>query len=173
MDGSTTSPPAPYRERLTAPAGWWLAIAALAVVLGWLLLVVFGPTVAMAAAVATAVVAGAALARWAGLRIAAGPGWLRAGDAHLERPDLGPVTALSGEAWQAALREHTGPTSFWLTRPWVRSGLLVEVADPRDPVRHWLVSSRDPGAVVAAVGQTGPDRQQPDAPDHPEPGRSR
>ena len=38
-----------------------------------------------------------------------------------------------------------------LVRPYVRRGVLVRVTDPDDPTPYWLVSSRHPRTLAAAL----------------------
>ena len=149
------SNPAHHRERLVAPGLWWGAVALVSAAIGWLLLVATSPAVAGGVAIVTLVAAGAGLWRYGSLLVTAEPGRLRAGDAHLETPDLGEVTALDPGAWRAALARAGTDRAFLLTRPWIDRGVRVEVADPADPTPYWLVSTRRPDALTRAVGQTG------------------
>ncbi|MET1132459.1 MAG: DUF3093 domain-containing protein [Aeromicrobium sp.] len=147
--------PAHHRERLVASGPWWGAVVFVAVAVGWLLLVATSPAVAGAVALLTLAVAGAGLWRYGSLQVTAEPGRLRAGDAHLESPDLGEVVALDRVAWRAALARAGTDRAFLLTRPWIDRGVRVEVADPADPTPYWLVSTRRPDALARAVGHTG------------------
>lgn len=143
-----------YAERLVAPPAWWAAVLALGIVFGWVMLVATNPAIAATVAATTVAIVGGTLWRAGALAVSAGPDFFRVGEAHLERPDLGAITALDGADWQQALRDHAGSKSFVLTRPWVSSGVLLEVKDPGDPTPAWLVSTRRPATVVRTVGQT-------------------
>ncbi|MBA4608804.1 MULTISPECIES: DUF3093 domain-containing protein [Aeromicrobium] len=145
-----------HRERLVASGLWWGAVGLVAATIGWLLLVATSPAVAGGLALLILVVAGAGLWRYGSLLVVAEPGRLRAGDAHLEAPDLGEVVALDPAAWRAALSRAGTDRAFLLTRPWIDRGVRVEVADPADPTPYWLVSTRRPDALTRAVGHTGP-----------------
>jgi len=65
------------------------------------------------------------------------------------------------ETWQAA-----GPGAdarAWLVlRPYLKSSVMVQVTDPADPVPYWLVSTRRPGQLAAALSAVlaGPDGER-------------
>ena len=40
-------------------------------------------------------------------------------------------------------------------RGWLREGVLAEVVDPLDPTPYWLVSSREPRRLAAAITAAG------------------
>ncbi|MFH7324106.1 DUF3093 domain-containing protein [Aeromicrobium sp. JJY06] len=147
--------PERHRERLVAPGLWWGGVVVASVSVGWLLLVATSPFVAAGVGLLTLLIAGAGLWRYGSLLVTAEPGRLRAGDAHLEAPDLGTVEALDPASWRAALDRAGTDRAFLLTRPWIDRGVRVEVADPADPTPYWLVSTRRPDALSRAVGQTG------------------
>jgi hypothetical protein len=143
----------PYRERLTPPAAWWIVAPLFGASCGWIMVVASTPVIgAVAGIVATAIV-GALVAAYGSLTLVADPQGLRVGSAHLSREFIGAVTPLD----RAAFRRYLGPGAdarAWLrTRPYVDSGIRVDVDDPSDPVPYWLVSSRHPEAVAAALGQ--------------------
>ncbi|CAN5310230.1 DUF3093 domain-containing protein [soil metagenome] len=74
-----------------------------------------------------------------------------AGRARLPLGIVGEVTAFEGEA----AREQRGPrldARAWLMiRGWVSPVLKVELTDPDDPAPYWIVSTRHPDAVAAAI----------------------
>ncbi len=142
------------RERLLAPPSWWCAAAAFAVAWGWVALVVSDATAAVVTTVAVALVVGVVLGAWGAAVVEAGPHGLRVGRVHLEAAHVGRVRALDA----ATTREVLGPRAdarAWLhVRPYVAAALLVEVDDPDDPTPYWVVSSRDPAALAAALDPT-------------------
>ncbi|MGJ9412511.1 DUF3093 domain-containing protein [Aeromicrobium sp. CF4.19] len=141
-----------YRERLVPPVSWWLAGAFFAVVWGWLVLVVAGPTAAVVVALALGVVIALALWTYGGsIVIAVGPEGLAVGRARLEPRHVGEVQVLDA----AAMRRRHGPEAdvrAWLMhRAYVSGGAMIFVADPADPTPYWLVSSRHPHRLAAAL----------------------
>ncbi len=149
-----------YRERLW-PATWvWAAAVSLAVVTG----VAFWPVGGVAAAVVALLVATGAfaglLAWWSPVvRVVeptpTGGWWLQAGPARIPVSALVAPVALDPAAMRAALGPELDARSHRCIRGWVGTGVRVEVADERDPTPYWLVSSRRPGTVVAALVEAG------------------
>ncbi|HUP99169.1 MAG TPA: DUF3093 domain-containing protein [Aeromicrobium sp.] len=143
---------AEYRERLTAPAPWWIIAVIFGAICGWIMVVAATPALGVVAVLAGTAAAGALIWSYGSLTVRAGPDGLHVGTAHLRPEYIGAVAALD----RSAFRAHLGPQAdarAWLrTRPYVEGGVRVEVADPDDPVPYWLVSSRRPDAVAAALG---------------------
>lgn len=88
---------------------------------------------------------------------------LRAGRARLPLPAVGSIEALDRRA-MLALRRQIDPRSYLLLRPWsARAGVVVTLDDPRDPHPRWLLSSRHPDRLVAAVNAAREDLVGPPA----------
>ncbi|PVZ14263.1 hypothetical protein C8D89_101127 [Actinomycetospora cinnamomea] len=98
-----------------------------------------------------------ALLIWAGrVRVEVGPGAdgereLRAGAAHLPVSAVGRVDVVRGEAKREALGPQLDPEAFVLHRPWVGPAVRIEVLDPDDPTPYWVVSTRRPEDLIAAL----------------------
>ena len=145
-----------YAEKLW-PA-WWIWLAG--VLIGASFSTIFFPIdpfygfVAMAAGVAIVVAALIAITP----RIEVTDQWLRVGRAQIQREHLGRVVAHSG----AGAREQLGPgfdaRSFQCIRGWIDPVVTVEITDEQDPVPYWLFSTRNPQAVLAALGSQEPVR---------------
>ncbi|GAW49718.1 putative membrane protein [Nocardioides sp. PD653] len=144
---------AAFRERLRVPFRWWLQ-GGLLVASFWVAMVVaipelaaWGITTALFAVLATG------LRSYGGARIVVDDGWLQAGRAKIEIRFVGPVVALD----KAVARELSGPLAdaraFLLLRPYLPRAVRIEIDDPDDPAPYWLVSSRRPATLVAALGQ--------------------
>jgi hypothetical protein len=144
-----------YRERLVAPLSWWVVAVAFGLVWGWLMLVASNRSIAIGTAVLATAAAGSLVWSYGSVVVDAGPQGLRVGTAHLPSAHIGAVEALDPRGF----REQLGPLAdarAWLrTRPYIEAGIRVEVVDPSDPTPYWLVSSRRPEALAAALGQTG------------------
>ena len=129
--------------------------------LGWLLVVGFGvfafiavfPVSPLAAALTGvgAVVVGGAIAVRTATRVVVVDGELRAGDAHIPVALLGPGEALDRASLRAALGPGSDARTFRCVRAWIPGAVLVEVVDPADPTPAWLVSTRRPAGLVAAL----------------------
>lgn len=145
-----------YRERLLPR--WWV----------WL--VAFGVVVMLAVAY------GAALGPWVGYLVG-GSGlalvvWLlwitsptinidgthlAVAGARLPRSRIAEVRELDSAAIDDVLRADA--RLFTALRPWsCRAGVVVALDDPADPHPAWVISSRRPAALVAALGGDSPVR---------------
>lgn len=138
-----------HRERLVPP--WWLLLVLLLI---WpAALLVFLPVDArVGIAVAAALYGSIALALWLGAPVVElRDGVLRAGRARIGVADLGTAQALDGAAAKAALRSEWDPADHHVVSPWTRALVRVPVTDESDPTPAWLVSTRRPEALAAAI----------------------
>ncbi|MCW2800642.1 MAG: hypothetical protein JWQ70_2114 [Aeromicrobium sp.] len=149
--GSVTT----YSERLTAPISWWLAACGFAAVWGWILLVVTTWAVAIAVTVVVAALTLTVVSRFGSLHISVGDDGLRVGQALLDRPHIGNVEMLNRAAYRMRMGTGADARAYLVTRPYLDRGVLVSVDDDRDPTPYWLISSRRPEALAAALGHTG------------------
>lgn len=145
------------RERLTVPWWWWVpvlgVVGLLAAevhmghpgVLAWLPYVLLLPLGALALVRLGRVVVG--------VLPAGGSGELEvvAGAAHLPVRFVGRTDVVTGAAKQRALGPDLDPEAFVVHRPWVGPAVRLEVLDPDDPTPYWVVSTRRPEALVAAL----------------------
>jgi hypothetical protein len=139
-----------YRERVGLPWGVWAAMIFVTASLG--VAYAFATTWWIGAA-AFAVSGG--LAAW-GMSattplVVVDDRVVRAGRARLPLSHLGEVTALDAPAAQALRGRDADARAFLCLRPFVETGVRLDVDDPRDPHPYWLVSTRHPEQVVAAV----------------------
>jgi hypothetical protein len=94
---------------------------------------------------------------WLGrIRVGVGPGpdgedevW--AGAAHIPTRFVGRADVVRGERKQSALGPQLDPTAYVLHRPWVSAAVRLEITDPDDPTPYWVVSSRHPERLLAAI----------------------
>lgn len=138
-----------YRERLW-PAAWLYVATALVIPAS---LLVFLPINVLAGGI----VAVGLYAIIIGLMIGSAPTIavtdteLLAGKARLPLAMVGATAAFRGEE----ARQERGPrldARAWLViRGWVDPVLRIDLDDPNDPTPYWLVSTRRPEAVIAAI----------------------
>ncbi|GAA3534426.1 DUF3093 domain-containing protein [Aeromicrobium panaciterrae] len=150
-----------YRERLTAPISWWLTAAAFAVVWGWILLVATTWPIAIATTAIVAVFCLYGVWRYGSLLVAVDPALLRAGAAVLDAAHLGEVEVLHRADYRNRLGVGADARAHLVTRPYLDRGVLVRVDDDSDPTPYWLIASRHPEALAAALGHTGPTKEVP------------
>lgn len=153
MNGSI--PGTAYTERLHAPVSWWLLGAAFVVAVGWAFLVAVPGPVTVLATVVTAALVTWWLISFGRLQVRVDAEALRVGRAVLPRGNVGEVQVLDADATRRAMGVDADARAFLATRPYCKTAVRVEVADRTDPTPYWLVSSRDPAALAASLGQPG------------------
>ncbi|BBH15965.1 hypothetical protein Back2_02520 [Nocardioides baekrokdamisoli] len=78
-------------------------------------------------------------------------GWLYAGKAKIQTTYLGSAQSLTAEeAWQIA-GPKADARAYLLLRPYLRRAVKVELNDPADRTPYWLLASRHPDALAAAL----------------------
>ena len=145
-----------FAERLSVPLRWWVQGTMLVASL-WLALVVAVPLIvawvvtglAMAVQVALFVSYGAA-------RVSVADGVLHAGRARINTDHLGAVTALDPEGMRLQAGRDADARAFLLLRPYLKRGVRVDLTDPTDPAPYWLISSRSPDRLAAALVKSAP-----------------
>lgn len=148
--GHPAAPPG-YGERLRLP--WWLWVAG----------------IGAAALLATEVWLGSAGIRawlpylvllplavaglwWSGrIRVAVRDGELLVDDARLPVRFVADAIPLDAAGRREVLGVGADPLAFVVQRPWVSAAVQVVLADPADPTPYWVVSSRDPVRLAAAL----------------------
>lgn len=86
----------------------------------------------------------------------AGNGELRVGRAHLPLGVIGTAAVVPGTAKSAALGRQLDPLAFVQHRTWVKQMVLIVLEDPDDPTPYWLISTKRPEALVAALARPTP-----------------
>jgi hypothetical protein len=145
-----TASPA-YSERLGVPLRWWVQGTMLVATL-WLAVVVALPAVAawVITAVAMAVLSGSLLA-YGAARVRVDSDTFRAGRAHIDAAHIGAVTPLDASETRRIAGRDADARAFLLLRPYLKRSVRVEITDPADPAPYWLVSTRHPGELTAAL----------------------
>lgn len=152
-----------YRERLGVPASYW--------VLGFITMACFatilwaGFSTAVGIAIYGVLLGGPALAMlawgWSSVEVSAGE--LRAGRAVLPLGLAGRVQALD-EAQTRKLRGPLAdPAARMLTRPYLKCAVYVEVTGEDSAVPYWLIGTRHPGRLAAAIELSRPAARAGDA----------
>jgi hypothetical protein len=146
---STSRQQPEYSERLWPSRPTWLLVPGAAAG-AFVSLLPVGATAGVVAAVvaAAAVLAGLAAAS---TTVAVSGGRLHAGRASVPLRVLGDVAWASGED----ARQERGPRldarAYLCIRGWVDPVVRVHLVDPDDPTPYWLVSTRHPERLAAAV----------------------
>lgn len=85
-----------------------------------------------------------------------GGGELRVGRAHLPLNVISKAAVVPGTAKSAALGRQLDPLAFVQHRTWVKQMVLVVLDDPDDPTPYWLISTKRPEDLVAALARPTP-----------------
>jgi hypothetical protein len=144
-----------YDERLGVPLRWWaLATMFLASVLVAFLVATPLWVALSGTAVLSALVAGVFVS-YGSAHVTVGGGMLRAGRARISLTHLGQCQALDAEATRRLAGRDADARAYLLIRPYLRAGVRVDIADPGDPAPYWLLASRRPARLVAALQAAG------------------
>lgn len=77
---------------------------------------------------------------------------LRVDRAHLPVSFIARAALVSPTAKSAALGRQLDPAAYVQHRAWIGSMVVLVLDDPEDPTPYWLVSTRRPEKVLAALG---------------------
>ena len=164
---STPSSSPTYAERLwPGPLGWSAVLGCAA--FGFIALL---PIALPAAVVGALACGGAAVGAVVATATAVGvkDGELRVGRAHIPVDLLGAATTLDRAGVRSALGPGSDARDYVCVRAWVPTAVRITVEDPADPTPAWLISTRRPDALLAAVhaqstGASSADDAPADAP---------
>lgn len=159
--------PAAYDEQLRVPLRWWVQGTMLVASMWLAMIVVIPDLLAWGFTLVLTLALVAALGSYGAARITVsgdGPsGVLRVGRARVEGRHLGPAVALDAEATRRTAGRDADARAYLVLRPFLKRAVKVPIQDPADPVPYWLVSTRHPDALVAAVARlTGRADASPD-----------
>lgn len=152
-----------YRERLLVPVSYWLLAVPVVVSLGaeayFFVDGIIPPLVIGLLAVIVVVF----LVHWSAATIEVTGGVLRADSATLALSEVSQALALD-ERQAALLRGPKGnPAAHLLLRPYLKRAVYIGLADPGEGVPYWLVATRHPEKLAAAIGAgLRPDGLEPD-----------
>jgi hypothetical protein len=140
-----------YRERLW-PAPWLFISTALVIPASLLVFLPIDPRVGVATAIVLYAACVVALLLGSPV-VEVTDSELRAGRAHLPLDAIGALTPYRGDEAQLERGRHLDARAWLLIRGWIAPVVKVEVTDETDPAPYWLVSTRQPDAVIAAVAR--------------------
>jgi hypothetical protein len=124
----------------------------LATVSAWLAVHhVYGTRLSVPVAAVVLVLSSAGLIAYGSAVVAVGSDGFVAGRARLPLWAVGDIAALEADQARAARGIEADPRAFLLVRGYVDDMVRVGVKDPADPVPYWLVSTRHPNELAAAL----------------------
>lgn len=149
--GRPDTAPVVYRERLRTPLWWYpIAVGVASLLAGefhvaglrltdW---IPFGTLLPLSALIVWS------LGR-SELRIAGGELHIRG--AHLPLRYISGSVALDAGTLRRVVGREGDPQAFVCIRPWIGPGVQLWLDDPDDPTPYWVISSRHPQRVIAAL----------------------
>jgi hypothetical protein len=158
-DGAPSHARETFRERLS-PSLWVLVSAAVVAPMAALVLAPIDTTIALAAGGVLGVL-------FVGFLIAGSPviavrdGMLHAGRARIPVDLLGAPVPLDGEAARVARGPELDPRAWHVIRGGIDGIVVVPVEDPDDPAPAWVISSRTPDRLTAAIRRAQAKRSTP------------
>lgn len=142
-----------YRERLLVPVSYWLLAIPVVLLLGseaWFFVGgVFPPLFILLLA---AIVA-AFLVHWSGATIEVADGVLRADGDTLALSEADEVISLDEKQATVLRGPRADPTAHILLRPYLKRAVYVSLADPGAGAPYWLIATRRPDELAAAIEQ--------------------
>jgi hypothetical protein len=140
-----------YDERLTAPLWVWAAVLSVA---GVSAAALHGGATGWRAVVPYVVLLPVAVAGllWVSRgRVRVADGVLHVPGARIPLDHLGGVTPLTREGTRRVRGPLAEPKAFVATRGWLSQSVRVQVEDPEDDTPYWLVGTRRPQDLAAAL----------------------
>jgi hypothetical protein len=139
-----------FRERLSVPIIWWVlaglfALSVLVAVGAYL-----GPTWGLGTSVATFLVA-AAMFGSAAIVISVEKQEVRVGRASIEHAYIATCRALNAEETRRRTGVEADARAHLVLRPYIKTTVEITLDDIEDPVPYWLVSTRHPQRLAAAL----------------------
>jgi hypothetical protein len=145
-----------YRERLRVPISYWLLGLISVAIIGTTLWAGFSVGVAIAVYVVIGGGCAAVLLNWGRASIEVADGQLRAGRAVLPLREAGEVAQLDEAQTRAIRGPRADPAAFMLIRPYLALAVYVEVSAAAPGAPYWLVATRRPAELAAAIERSRP-----------------
>ena len=142
-----------YRERLLVPVSYWLLAVPSIAFLGAEAWFVAGGIVPPITLAVLSVIAAVFLLNWGSATIEVTGGVLRAGRDTLPLGEAGEVVALDEKQATLLRGPRADPAAHLFLRPYVKQAVYIGIAEPVDGVPYWLISTRHPERLTAAIGQ--------------------
>lgn len=145
-----------YRERLLVPVSYWLLAVPVVVTLGaeaYFFVDGFIPPLVIAGLYAIVAVF---LVHWSSATVEVAGQALRAGKDTLALSGAGEVIALDETQAMALRGPRADPSAHILLRPYLKRAVYVGLADPGNGVPYWLIATRHPERLAAAIEDARP-----------------
>ncbi|HSZ40419.1 MAG TPA: DUF3093 domain-containing protein [Trebonia sp.] len=140
-----------YRERLRVPLLWWFLAVVNILLIGSIIWAGLGGYWPALTYILLAVLVGAFLVNWELAVVEVSDGSLRAGRNALDLGEIGDVVPLSEEEAAVLRGPRADPAAHLLLRPYLKQAVYIAVADPASTVPYWLIATRRPEELAAAI----------------------
>jgi hypothetical protein len=139
-----------FRERLSVPIIWWVLAGlfslSVLIAVGAYLGLVWG----VGTSVATLLVATAIFGS-ASIVISVDEKEIQVGRAAIEHAFIAACRALNAEETRRRTGIEADARAHMVVRPYIKTAVEITLDDPEDPVPYWLVSTRHPQRLAAAM----------------------
>jgi hypothetical protein len=149
-----------YRERLLVPVSYWLLTVPVVVTLGAEAYFFVDGIIPPLVIVALFAIVATFLVHWSTATIEVAGGVLRAGKDALALSEADEVVALDEKQATALRGPRADPAAHILLRPYLKRAVYVSLADPGEGVPYWLVATRRPEELAAAIERARHDSPQ-------------
>ncbi len=141
-------------ERLSVPLRWWVQ-AVMFIATFWLALIVAIPAVWAWAATGVLL---ALLVLWfvgyGSVTIEVDNSTLRVGRAQIDLKYVSGAQPLDEDGMRRVAGVDADARAYLLLRPYVHGGVKITINDPADPTPYWLIATRHPDRLAAALTRT-------------------
>jgi Protein of unknown function (DUF3093) len=139
-----------FRERLTVPVVWWVLAGLFALSVLLAVGAYLGPVWGAGTTVATLLMAAAIFAS-AAIVVSVDTDQIRIGRASIEHAYIAGCRALDADETRRRAGVEADARAHMVLRPYVKTAVEITLDDPDDPVPYWLVSTRHPQRLAAAM----------------------
>lgn len=150
-----------YRERLLPGPSWWILAASLVAMVAIAYGAALGAPIGFATGLGLGLIALIALIRSSPM-VEVHPDRIACGRACIPTLQVGEPTTVQRDRITAIRRGHeagVGDRVYVVLPAWMaRSAVLLPVTDPDDPHSAWLVATRRPDGLIAALAEAGSTR---------------
>jgi len=140
-----------YRERLLVPVSYWLLAVPVVLTLGGEAYFFVDGFIPLLVIGLLFMIVAAFLVQWSSATIEVTGAVLRAGKDTLALSDADDVIALDERQAVALRGPQADPSAHILLRPYLRRAVYIGLADPAAGVPYWLVATRHPERLAAAI----------------------
>jgi hypothetical protein len=145
-----------YHERLYAPPLWWVVGALTLFTFGAIVWTGFDLGITLAVFAALFLLEAAFLLNWGRACIDIGAGELTVSNERLPLSNVGAVHPLDEAQFRAMRGPRADPRAYMLIRPYLKYAVYVQVTSPDAPWPYWLVATRQPAELAAAIELSRP-----------------